>query len=239
MAAPIVPATGDLKAILINNDQQRTNNPVVDLILSAENATDMLISNTNDFAGASWETYVTAKEWILLDEIVGPAFGDGEKVVYVKFRSATLDESDIHSATIYLDTTPPSVGSLPIIINDGELVTNNRNVTLHLSAENATQVEVLNEIDQTSLTGTPMAYNDILPWTLSEGNGPKSVLVNFFDDIGNDTGFFSAEIRLIGQVPDQPNITEPSDGTITSDHFTTISGVGDPEGTIEIEIRDT
>ena len=74
-----VPASGDLRAVLINNNASKTNNPSVDLILSAEDATEMMISNASDFAGAVWETFVTAKEWTLADEQVGAGAEDREE----------------------------------------------------------------------------------------------------------------------------------------------------------------
>lgn len=232
-----VPAPGNLRAILIDNGAEATNSPIVDLILSAKDATQMLLANTADFAGAVWEVYVSAKSWVLLDEAVGPAFGDGPKTVWVKFRDAALTESDVHTATITLDQTPPFVGAVPIIINEGELTTDDRQVTLTLNAAGASTVEVLNEDQQDLLQGVMLPYSETIPWTLSEGNGTKSVLVNFFDDVGNDTSFFSAEVALIGQELGEPTITEPVTGATTTDRFITVQGTGDPESVIELDIE--
>ncbi len=236
MAAPIVPAPGHLRAILINNNAPRTREPIVDLILSAQDATEMMLSNVADFTGASWETYVSAKEWFVLDEIVGPGFGDGDKTVYVKFRSATLEESAAHSATIYLDTAPPVVGPTPIRINNSELTTSSRDVVLRFDVTGASFVEILNEVDETLVHGTRVPYASQVSWTLSPNNGHKTVLVNFFDNIENSTGFFSADIILVGQTPNNPVILSPADGSTTSDHFITISGVGDPDSKIQVKI---
>jgi len=233
---PIVPATGHLRAILINNNAPRTRSPIVDLILSAEDATEMMLSNVADFTGASWEMYVSAKEWIVLDEIVGPGFGDGEKTVYVKFRSSTPIESAAHSATIYLDTAPPVVGPTPIRINNNELTTNSRDVILRFDVTGASFIEILNEVDEVTLHGTRVPYASQVSWTLSPNNGRKTVLANFFDDIENSTGFFSAEIILVGQAPNDPIILSPADGSITADHFITITGVGDPDSAIRVKI---
>lgn len=239
MAAPIAPAPGDLKAILINNNAEATNSSVIDLILSAQGATEMLISNDEAFTGAAWEAFVTAKEWTLIDEEIGPRFGDGPKTVYVKFRNAALDETDIHAATIELDTVPPAVGAIPIIINNGELKVSNRNVVLTLDATGATSVEVFNEDQQAELSGEVFPYSATLSWTLSEGNGQKRVFVDFQDDIGNKTGFFSARVTLVGQEGQQPTITEPNEETpVLTDRFITVVGSGDPEATVELQIND-
>lgn len=234
----IVPAPTDLKAILINNNAAKTNSPVVDLTLSAQDVTEMQISNESDFAGASWEEFVTSKEWSLKDEVVGPAFGDGEKTVYVKFRDASLTESDVYSATIFLDTQPPVVGPVPLMVNGGSLRTTNRQVTLFLDASNAATVLVFNE-DELDMpdAGTEVEYSGTIQWTLSEDNGTKTVYVVFIDDVGNRSSFFSDNITLTGQSVGEPTITEPMDGSSTTDHFVTVKGLGDPESDIQIQIE--
>lgn len=229
----IVPAAGHLRAILINNNAEKTNDPSVDLILSAQGATLMLLSNNEDFVGAVWEPYITAKEWILGDDQVGPGFGDGEKIVYVKFSSG-LVESPVHSASIVLDTTPPVVGAIPILINEGDLEIFTRDVALTLNATGATTVELFNENELESVQGTILPYNDTVPWRLSENNGRKTVLVVFADDAGNRSSFFSATTTLVGQTAGLPSIVVPSDET--TDHFISIEGQGDPEATIQVLI---
>lgn len=238
MVAPVAPAAGDLRAILINNNAERTNSPIVDLILSAQYAPEMMVSNDPDFTGASFETYVTAKQWTVLDEQVGPGFGDGTKTVYIKFRSATLVESEVFSASIVLDTEPPAVGAVPILINDGEVETNNRQVTLTLDATGATFVEIFNEDELETFTeGTILPYSASLSWTLSEGNGSKQVLVAFLDDIENKSAFFSDTVVLTGQPTGNPVVTEPEDETVTTDHFITVRGTGDPGSKVQIDIN--
>lgn len=238
MVTPVVPASNQLRAILINNNAEATNNPVVDLILSAQYVTEMQLSNDEAFAGATWETYVTAKEWTLLDEEIGPGFGDGTKTVYVKFRSATMVESDVFSASIVLDTQPPTVGAIPVMINDGMLTTNDRQVTLTLDAEGATSVEIFNENELETFTeGTIVPFANTVAWTLSEENGTKRVLVAFIDDIENKSSFFSDHITLVGQETGDPVVTEPTDGAVTTDHFITVRGTGDPGSTVQIDIE--
>lgn len=236
MVLPTAPAPGDLRAILINNNATKTSSPIVDLILSAQGATQMLLANTSDFTGAMWEAYITAKEWVLLDEQVGPSFGDGEKTVFVKFRDNGMNETEAHSATIELNTSPPTVGTLPILINGGALRTTNRVVTLTLDAQDAATVEIFNEDELDSLQGTIVSYNQTIQWSLSENNGPKEVFVVFIDSIGNRSSFFSDTIDLAGQAVGVPVVQEPSTGSVTTDPFITVRGVGDPESVIEIRL---
>jgi len=234
----IIPATGDLRAILINNGAERTNNPIVDLIISAIGVTEMMLGTDISFTSSLWETFVTAKPFELADDLAGPSYGDGEKTVYIKFRDATLTESDIFSAVITLDTTPPAIGSMPILINEGALRGDSRHVTLTLSATGATQIEILNEDDLNMPGGQIIPYSNTIQWTLSEHDGFKEVFVKFIDNIGNETAFFSAEIVLTEQESGNPVIIEPEDNFQTTNHFITIRGTGDPDATVQIHIDD-
>lgn len=235
--ALIVPAPGHLRAILINNNALKTKEPDVDLILSAANATEIMIANDDAFTGASWEAYVTSKEWILADDQIGPGYGDGNKAVYVKFRNLS-EESVVHSATIYLKTSPPIVGAMPILINEGRVETNNRLVTLLLNASGASFVELYNENNLTTYTGgTVLPYNPTVQWTLSENNGSKTVYIVFIDEIGNKTAFFSDSIVLAGQSLGVPVIQHPTDGSITTDHFIDVTGASDPDSIVRIQVN--
>jgi hypothetical protein len=229
----IVPAVGHLRAVLINNNAEKTNDPIVDLILSAQGATLMLLSNNEDFVGAVWEPYVTAKEWILDDDQVGPGFGDGEKAVYVKFSSG-LVESSIYTAIIILDTTPPIVGAIPILINEGDLEVTTRDVILTFNVLGATVVELFNESELENTQGTILPYNNTIFWRLSKNNGRKTVLVVFIDDAGNRSSFFSATTILTNQAVGFPSAIALSDAT--TDHFITLNGTGDPEAIIQVLI---
>jgi hypothetical protein len=241
----IVPAPGYLLAIMINNNATKTNDPFVDLMLSAQNATHLKVSNDPLLVGAVWETFVSAKQWEVKDEVVGPSYGDGPKTVYVQFGQGAVPPpvaptqiSGIYNATIILNTAPPIVGPVPIMINGGVLKTSTRQVQLILNAEGAQNVKLFNEVDLAALTGsTTLPYSSIIDWTLSEGNGIKSVFVVFVDDVGNETSYFSSSITLIGQKADSPIITEPMNGSFTTDPFIDVRGRGNPGAIVEIEIE--
>ena len=66
---------------------------------SASGVTEMIVSNYADFRDASWEAYDISKPWTLLDS-------DGLATVYVKFRDAYGNESELAVATIYIGTGP-------------------------------------------------------------------------------------------------------------------------------------
>lgn len=97
----ISPTPPEPKSLIINDGDVYTNSVKVTLSLSAENAFQMAISNTTDFAGISWEPYQTTKKWTLTK-------GDGKKTIYTKFRSSAGGVSQVISDSIILDTTPPA-----------------------------------------------------------------------------------------------------------------------------------
>ena len=82
-------------SVIINSGDSETTSTDVNLTLSATNASEMMISNASDFSDASWETYLTTKSWTLTS-------GEGEKTVYVKFRSSSGGESSVVSDGIIL-----------------------------------------------------------------------------------------------------------------------------------------
>lgn len=92
----------------------------VTITLSATDATsgvsEMMLSESSSFTGASWESYNTSKSFTL-------SGGGGLKTVYVKFRDAAGNESSTLSDTITYDipNTPPDV---PTSLGPTELVTN-------------------------------------------------------------------------------------------------------------------
>ncbi len=97
------PPTG---SISINNDATYTNLDSVTLTLSASDnlsgVSQMMITNSSSFEGASWENYATEKSWTLTS-------GDGKKKVYVKFKNGAGNVSETYSDHIILDRTPPTI----------------------------------------------------------------------------------------------------------------------------------
>jgi len=86
-------------SITINNGATYTNSTLVNLTLSAANATLMSFSNDNS-TWSTWEAYNTAENWTL-------PTGDNAYTVYVKFQDSN-NITAYNSANIILDQTPPS-----------------------------------------------------------------------------------------------------------------------------------
>ncbi|MFA4942627.1 MAG: fibronectin type III domain-containing protein, partial [Patescibacteria group bacterium] len=80
-------------SILINDGAEKTDRILVTLSLSAVNASEMMISNSDDFSNAKWETYTTRTQWVLTS-------GNGGKVVYAKFRNSSMASSPVSDSII-------------------------------------------------------------------------------------------------------------------------------------------
>jgi len=191
------PPTG---TISINNGAQYTNSTSVTLILSASDAhsgvSKMQFSN-DGVVFSSEENYATSKSWTLTG-------GDGTKTVYVQYKNNAGDSSGPIGDTITLDTTPPT-GT--ISINSGDGYTNSISVTLTLSASDAhSGVSKMQFSNDGVVFSAEENYVTSKSWTLTTGEGLKTVYVQYKDNAGNWSGSISDTIILD---------TTPPTGTIS------------------------
>lgn len=91
----------------INNGQDFTYEHNVILDIYAENATEMQISNNNDFTDISWQLYQTKLNWNLLNK--------DEAKVYIRFKNSFNQISDTHYDEI---TVLESLEKNDILISD-------------------------------------------------------------------------------------------------------------------------
>ncbi len=117
-----IPTVLSATAIQIKGNLTQTPSQKITLLLSANNAAFMALSNASDFAGASWEAYSPTKDWLL-------SSGNGDKNIFVKFRSASGGETAVYSTKIALKSDGTSVGDL------NELVNINNNLNKNLFSE--------------------------------------------------------------------------------------------------------
>jgi hypothetical protein len=102
------------------------------------------------------------------------------------------------------DTTPPT-GS--VYINSNATYTNFTSVTLTLSASDSSGVSQMC-ISNTSSCSSWESYTTSKSWTLSSGDGTKTVYVWFKDSVGNSSSSYSDTITL--------DSTAPIDGTFAA-----------------------
>lgn len=168
-------------SILIENGLAYTKNTSVSLELVA---TDLVagvadMHFTNDGVNwSAWESYTNTKRWTL-----NP--GEGSKSVYVEYRDSAGNVSSSYSDTIILDTTAPS-GSIQI--NNGDYVSSSRTVELSLSSSDGLSGVADMRFSNTGTSwSTWESYASSRHWTLTSGDGTKTVYVQYRDGAGNNS----------------------------------------------------
>lgn len=180
--------------VVINGAAQNTNLTGVTLTVSANGASQMRFSNGNSIWSA-WETYATSKSWLLSD-------GDGVKWVYAQFQDEAGNISDTVADSIVLDTASSS-GT--VSINGGAAYTRTNSVTLSISSSGPSQINCSNDGSSWS------AWEDLVAvksWTLSAGDGVKTVFTQFKDGADNISAPASDQIIC--------DATPPTDGVLVA-----------------------
>jgi hypothetical protein len=173
--------------ITINNAKTFTTDANVQLALFVRDGLEMLVSENQDFADATWQPYSTALKWKLSKQ--------GKTKIYAKFRDDAKNESAVANAEILFDNTPPSDCS--IVIDDGAEQTTHpdRIVKLKIAAKDAAQILVSNGLDFYGATWQP--YAEIMMWKLDKGGyGERSVYIRFKDAYGNETAVYYDKINF-------------------------------------------
>lgn len=178
-------------SILINSGEPAITqkSAEVQLTLAAGGATEMMVSDKENFEGQTWQPIKKYLKWKLSDN-------DGEKILYAKFRDNAKNETEVVSTSIDVDSTPPS--KLSLSINGGDQTSRHIDgiVELTIKAEDAKYMMISN-IDNFK-SGRWIPYEELVSdWRLMGENGKKSVFIKFKDDAGNESEVISDEIVLI------------------------------------------
>ncbi len=169
----------------------------------------------------------------VLTQITGPALADGSSHY---FHVRTVDNAGngstaLHTGPFKIDTSPPT-GT--VIISNGAASTTSQSVTLTLSATDTvsglSQMKFSNDNVNWS---SPVTYSTSAAWTLTSGEGTKTVYARFSDAAGNWTAAaISDQITLAFSVTYPPNPegltrTSASDGKVSLkwDYISSPSGV--------------
>lgn len=212
--------TAPTGSITINITDVYTTSTSVTLILTATDETSgvYLVRFSNDIIWDTepWETPSSTKAWTL-------RIGDGIKNVYYQIRDNAGLVSETYSDSIILDTTPPA-GS--ITINGGASYTSTTTVTLNLSATDTTSGIAEVRFSNDNTTWIPWeAYTDSTLWTLTIGDGTKTVYYQVKDQAGlvSDTYFDTIVLDT-----SSPTILEisPSNGTEIKSSTITVTWIG-------------
>jgi hypothetical protein len=182
-----LPPSGTLT---VNGGAQYVTQTAVTLNLSAADAgsgLDKMSFSNDNITWTTAETYAATKAWTF-------GTGDGNKTVYVKYLDKSGKWSTPISVTVLLDTVKPT-GS--ININSGAAYATSGSVTLNLSAaDSGSGVGSMSfSTDNTSWTA-PENYSTSKAFSLSAGDGSKTVSVKYFDKAGNVSVVSSKSIIL-------------------------------------------
>ncbi len=202
------PPTG--LGVLINGDDDATNNPAVTLQFSTLDAVEMRVRDDGG-AWTSWEPFAATKPWVL------PG-GDGVKRVYAQGRSADLAESPETWDEIVLDTAPPS--DVLLSINNDAGFTNTTSVTLTLTATDAAEMRFHNQPEAWSAWEPAALHKE---WMLPVGDGLKRVYVQVRDEVGNESPEVYADIILNTQPPTGLAISINGGAATTISHHVTLT----------------
>ncbi len=136
--------------ITINNGAATTNNQLVNLSITANGCSEMMLANDANFSNGTWEGFATTTKWILES-------GSGTRTVYGKCRTGALT-SGVGSSSIVLtmpeviaSTTQPATAEVTIASGSDVLMSITPNL---LTVPNGKEIVV-------ALTANPngMAYS--------------------------------------------------------------------------------
>ena len=193
-----VDTTNPNGSVAINGGDGYTQNLAAVLTLAASDnlgaVSQMRASEDPAFAGVSWVPFATSLDFML-------SAGDGTKVVYVEFQDEAGNTSSAVNDAITYDATAPAVNT--VVINADDATTATPTVSLALSSSDDTSGTVDMEIseDITFSDTTWELYDTAKSFTLTAGDGAKTVYARFKDSAGNISGAVSDTITLDTTVP--------------------------------------
>ena len=177
-------------ALTADNGALYTTSATVTLALSASDVGSGLAQMAFSNDGTTWssnEVYATSKTWTLTS-------GDGSKTVRARFADVVGNVSNAVTAVITLDTTAPT-GT--VTVNSGASYVAGTSATLTLSASDAgSGVAQMAFSNDGTTWSTPETFGTNKSWTLSAGDGTKTVYARFTDALGNVSSGVSDTISL-------------------------------------------
>ncbi len=188
----LVDSSGPVGAVSIVGDAEYVNSQTVSLQLDAEDelldVESMMISNYEDFESAVWESYSQTKEWSLTE-------GEGEKLIYVKFKDEAGNVSGVSTLRLLLTSEAVKGG---VTINGGEKYTNDREVILNMNirSQTAPVASMIIGHDIGFTNSSWETYKTERNWTLTDGDGIKFVYVKYIDQAGNESQIYIGSIIL-------------------------------------------
>lgn len=161
--------------------------------------------------------------------------GDGPKNLTVTYRDVAGNTTALPARSVTLDGTPPTAANFAVSgqLADGTASTTlsaTRTVLLDFSTvadptSGLARMLVSNTVGLSDASWQPFTAAARVPWTLSAGDGPKTVYAKFQDAAGNDSGIVQGTITLDGAAPTAPSITLVEQDERPSNGFTKSTAV--------------
>ncbi|MBI5697960.1 MAG: hypothetical protein HZC29_05665, partial [Thaumarchaeota archaeon] len=206
-------ATAPTRTVSINSDAQYTNSRTVTLTISCTDTGSGMKDYRYNCDG-SWSSWVSCTGCSVIQSCT-LSTSDGSKTAQIECRD---NANNVGSASdsIILDTTPPT-GS--VSINSGATYTTSTSVTLTLSCTDTNGCSQMKFSNDDSTWSTPENYAASKTWTLTSGDGTKTVYVRFKDSAGNWMTTSASDSIILDTTP-----PTASSLTVTSSSATDSSG---------------
>ena len=197
-----------LSSASINSGSADTSsrNVNVTYVSTGSPATYYMISENADFSGASWQTITGTIPFTLSDTA-------GAKTIYLKLKNNYTETSAV-SDTINYTVVQFSLSSVSINAGDTDTTNKNVNVTIASTGNNVpTQYKISENADMSGANWQTYTSN-VIPFTLSDGYGAKTVYVQITD--GTTTSTIVSDSINVPQPVGLTSISINSGATSTS-----------------------
>ncbi|PWJ41991.1 hypothetical protein [Sediminitomix flava] len=184
--------------LAINNGAKYSKSNTVKLSLKADGATEVQLRGSDE-----WFPLQKEMEWEL-------SKGDGQKVVYARFRDDAGNVSKAAKSFIIVDTTPPKFGKV-VIAKNKRYITNYAHHSIELFVQGASHMMVSNFSDFRNGRWQPYTTT-IANWSFPPGDGVKHLYAKFKDEANNISKVYSDSIILDSTPPKNPFVEVVHEG---------------------------
>ncbi len=160
----------------------------IKLELKVDDGQYMRISRNDEFRNARWEPFASQKIIILSEP-------DGEKVFYAQFRDEAGNDSEVISAGIILDTSPPKITTFSIDRGLEWTNNNDKKVLISIMADDAFEMMISDKVSFEGADWKPYT-NTIEDFILPGEDGEKNLYLLLRDEAGNISQLAHARINL-------------------------------------------
>jgi hypothetical protein len=224
----IISINGGAERAAISTTDPPTTNLTLSLAAVDVNGVTEMQFSTDGLSWTPWEPYATTRSFTIK--------GTGTRRVYVRFRDAALKQSAATSDGILLATA-----SLPLPVAGGVVI----NADAVYATSTAVQLVITPPLGATQMSFSRNGLSGWSAWekavtprsyTLSTGDGEKSVYVRFRDLGGNLLGMYGDTIILDSRPPlGFVSINDGAESTMNPQVTLSLGGV-DVNGVVEMQV---